>query len=150
MNSMTFLFGKRRLQTMLWQHYARVNSHQSWKQTRFRVCFLLWCELTITMNVTEWQISWNSCYVMSWKGRGVNIEKKENHEKSLSWKKKKLYIERLKILVTRPWKVLKKAKIRCMIHSLHWHGPLFQISFDFPPISPKKHNLTLLMCNTCH
>ena len=45
---------------MLWHHYARVNSHQRWKQTRFRVCFHLWCELTITMNVAEWQVSWNS------------------------------------------------------------------------------------------
>ena len=45
---------------MLWHHYAGVNSHQRWKQTQFRVCFHLWCELTITMNVTEWQVSWNS------------------------------------------------------------------------------------------
>ena len=45
---------------MLWHHNARVNSHQRWKQTRFRVCFHLWCELTITMNATEWQVSWNS------------------------------------------------------------------------------------------
>ena len=37
-----------------------VNSHQRWKQTRNRVCFHLWCELTTTMNVTEWQVSWNS------------------------------------------------------------------------------------------
>ena len=44
----------------------------SWKKTpidavtpqRFRVCFHLWCELTTTMNVTEWQVSWNS-YVLS-------------------------------------------------------------------------------------
>ena len=41
---------------------ARVNSHQRWKQTRFRVCFHLWCELTTTMSVTEWQVSWNSWY----------------------------------------------------------------------------------------
>ena len=47
---------------MLWHHNARVNSHQRWKQTRFRVCFHLWCELTSTINVTEWQLSWNSCY----------------------------------------------------------------------------------------
>ena len=59
-HSITFLINKKRLQTMLWHHYVRVNSHQRWKQTRFRVCFHLWCELTITMNVTEWQISWNS------------------------------------------------------------------------------------------
>ena len=56
-----FISWKKRLQTMLWHHNARVNSHQRWKQTRFRICFHLWCELTITMNVTEWQVSWNSC-----------------------------------------------------------------------------------------
>ena len=54
------LFHEKILQAMLWHHYARVNSHQRWKQTRFRVCFYLWCELTITMNVAEWQVSWNS------------------------------------------------------------------------------------------
>ena len=43
------LFHEKRLQTMLWHHNARVNSHQRWKQTRFRVCFHLWCELTNTM-----------------------------------------------------------------------------------------------------
>ena len=59
-HSITFYFMKKRLQTMLWHHYARVNSHQRWKQTRFRVCFHLWCELTSTMKVTEWQVSWNS------------------------------------------------------------------------------------------
>ena len=32
--------------------------------TRFRVCFHLWCELTTTMNVTEWQVSWNSCFCL--------------------------------------------------------------------------------------
>ena len=46
-------FHEKRLQTMLWDHNARVNSHQRWKQTRFRVCFHLWCELTSTMNVKE-------------------------------------------------------------------------------------------------
>ena len=46
---------------MLWHNNARVNSHQRWNQMRFRVCFHLWCELTSTMNVTEWQVSWNSC-----------------------------------------------------------------------------------------
>ena len=55
------LFHEKRLQTMLWHHNARVNSHQRWKQTRFLVCLHLWCELTSTMNVTEWQVSWNSC-----------------------------------------------------------------------------------------
>ena len=60
-HSVTFHFTKKRLQTMLWHHNARVNSHQRWKQTRFRVCFHVWCELTSTMNVTEWQVSWNSC-----------------------------------------------------------------------------------------
>ena len=34
---------------MLWHHNARVNSHQRWKQTRFRVCFHLWC---------EWPVQW--------------------------------------------------------------------------------------------
>ena len=52
---------KRRLQTILWHHNARVNSHQRWKQTRFHVCFHLWCELTNTIDVTEWQVSWNLC-----------------------------------------------------------------------------------------
>ena len=47
---------EKRLQTMLWHHNARVNSHQRWKQMRFRICFHLWCELTSTMNVTEWQV----------------------------------------------------------------------------------------------
>ena len=59
-HSVTFHFMNKRLQTMLWRHNARVNSHQRWKQMRFRVCFHLWCELTSTMNVTEWQVSWNS------------------------------------------------------------------------------------------
>ena len=40
---------------------TRVNSHQRWKQTRFRVCFHLWCELTTTINLTECQVSWNTC-----------------------------------------------------------------------------------------
>ena len=51
---------RRRLQTMLWHHKAWVNSHQRWKQTRFRICFHLWYESTTKMNVTEWQVSWNS------------------------------------------------------------------------------------------
>ena len=39
---------------MLWCHSnTRVNSHQRWKQTRNRVCFHLWCELTSTMSTTE-------------------------------------------------------------------------------------------------
>ena len=42
------LFHDKILQTMLWHHNARVNSHQRWKQKRFRVCFHLWCELTST------------------------------------------------------------------------------------------------------
>ena len=46
---------------MLGHYNTRVNSHQRWKQKRFRVCFHLWCELTSTMNVTEWQVPWNSC-----------------------------------------------------------------------------------------
>ena len=51
---------------MLWHYNGRVNSHQRWKQTRFRVCFHLWCELTSIMNVTEWQVSWNSCKPLWW------------------------------------------------------------------------------------
>ena len=35
------LFHEKRAQTMLWHHNARVNSHQRWNQTRFRVCFHL-------------------------------------------------------------------------------------------------------------
>ena len=54
------LFHEKGLQTMLWHHNARVDSQQRWKQTRFRICFHLWCELTSTMNVTERQVSWNS------------------------------------------------------------------------------------------
>ena len=54
-------FHEKILKTMLWHYNARVNSHQRWKQTRFRVWFHLWCELTSTMNVTEWQVSGNSC-----------------------------------------------------------------------------------------
>ena len=56
------LFHEERLQMMLWYHNIRVNSHQRLKQTRFRVCFHLWCKLTSTMNVTERQVSWNSWY----------------------------------------------------------------------------------------
>ena len=41
---------EKRCQTMLGSHNARVNSHQRWKQTRNRVCFHLWCELTITIS----------------------------------------------------------------------------------------------------
>ena len=55
-----FISWKKRLQTMLWHNNARVNSHQRWKQTQFRVCFHLWCELTSTLSVMEWQVSWNS------------------------------------------------------------------------------------------
>ena len=43
------LFGSKRCQTMLWCHNARVNSHQRWKQTRNRVCFHLWCKLTLAL-----------------------------------------------------------------------------------------------------
>ena len=60
-HSVTSYFMEKRLQTMLWHPNAKVNSHQRWKQTRFRVCFHLWCELTSTMNVTEWQVPWNPC-----------------------------------------------------------------------------------------
>ena len=57
-------FPKKRLQMVLWHYNARVNSHQRWKQTRFRICFHLWYELTSTMNVTEWHVSWNSWNVL--------------------------------------------------------------------------------------
>ena len=55
-------FHEKRLQLMLLHHNARVNSHQRWKQMGFRICFHLWCELTITVNVMEWQVSWNSIF----------------------------------------------------------------------------------------
>ena len=45
-HSVTFYFMTKRLPMMLWYLNARVNSHQRWKQTRFRVCFHLWCKLT--------------------------------------------------------------------------------------------------------
>ena len=70
---------KKSLQTMLRHHNARVNSHQRWKRTRFRVCFHLWCELTSTMNVTEWQVSSNSwlfvllALVYSWSKRWTSV-----------------------------------------------------------------------------
>ena len=63
------LFHEKRLQTMLLHHNARVNSHQRWKQMRFLVSFHLWCELTSTMNVMEWQVSWNS-----WHALGIRRE----------------------------------------------------------------------------
>ena len=44
---------EKRRRTMLRHHNARVNSHQRWKQTRFRVCFHLWCELTSTMSAVS-------------------------------------------------------------------------------------------------
>ena len=56
-HSVTFYFMKKDSGMMLWHHNARVNSHQRW------VYFHLWCELTSTMNVTEWQVPWNSCYI---------------------------------------------------------------------------------------
>ena len=69
-----FISWKKILQTMLWHHNARVNSHQSWKQTRFCVCFHLWCELNSTMNVTEWQVSWNSWIVLIERQTGYNMK----------------------------------------------------------------------------
>ena len=39
-----------------------VNSHQRREQTQNCICFHLWCELTSKINVTEWQVSWNSWY----------------------------------------------------------------------------------------
>ena len=49
---------KKRLQTMLWHHNARVNSHQRWKQTRNRVWFRLWCELILALwcNSIVWSL----------------------------------------------------------------------------------------------
>ena len=58
-NSVTFYFMKK-LIFWNWQEVdfaktwlgrlTRVNSDQRWKQTRFRVCFHLWSELTITIS----------------------------------------------------------------------------------------------------
>ena len=42
-----------------------VNSHQRWKQTRFCISFHLWFELTSTLNLMEWQVSWNSLRALS-------------------------------------------------------------------------------------
>ena len=70
------LFNEKRLQTMLWHQNARVNSHQRWKQTRFRVCFHLWCELTSTMNVMERHVSWNSWLESSIVGCSCHIGKR--------------------------------------------------------------------------
>ena len=47
---------------IIWCAIEEINL-QRWKQTRFRVCFHLWCELTSTIYVTEWLVSWNSCHV---------------------------------------------------------------------------------------
>ena len=60
-HSIRFYFIKKKTPNDAVHHNARVNSHQRWKQTRFRVCFHLWCELTSTMNLTEWQAAWISC-----------------------------------------------------------------------------------------
>ena len=59
------LFLEKIPQTILWHHNARVNSQQRWKQMMFCICFHLWCELTSTINVTEWQVSWNLCFICS-------------------------------------------------------------------------------------
>ena len=67
MNSMKLFislhfFKKKRLQTMLWHHNVRVNAHQRWKQTRNRVCFHLWCELTLALcchSMVWCPFSWN-------------------------------------------------------------------------------------------
>ena len=60
-HSVTFYFMRKVSKRCCDTAKARVNSHQRWKQMRFRICFHLWCELTSTINVTEWQVSWNSC-----------------------------------------------------------------------------------------
>ena len=48
-----FVCLQKRDQTMMWHHDARVNLHQGWKQTRIRVCFHLWGELTSTMSTID-------------------------------------------------------------------------------------------------
>ena len=91
------LFHDKRLQKMLWHLYAKVNSHQRWKQTRFRVCFHLWCELTSKINVTEWQVPWSSWFndQFSWQTmaslwvsallRGIMRNSTWNHIRCLIW-----------------------------------------------------------------
>ena len=64
---------------MLWHHNTRVNSHQRWKQTRFRICFHLWCKLTNTTNVTEWQVSWNSYKVFALKNGTEHCSKNSQY-----------------------------------------------------------------------
>ena len=59
---------------------------------RFRVCFHLWCELTSTMNVTEWQVSWNSCYVLIWKLADFILSESQ---RCSTWKSKRL-LKRIK------------------------------------------------------
>ena len=52
----------KRCQAMLWCVNTRVNSYQRWKQTRNRVCFHLWCELTLALwcHSIVWSLfSWN-------------------------------------------------------------------------------------------
>ena len=39
-NSVSFYFMITRLQTMLWHHNTRVNSHQRWKQMLFCICLI--------------------------------------------------------------------------------------------------------------
>ena len=69
----------------LLRRLTRVNSHQRWKQTRFRVCLHLWCELTNTMsaigytaliifwqnslpaNIRKWVFSWNERDGITWR-----------------------------------------------------------------------------------
>ena len=44
-----------------------VNSHQKWKQTRNRVCFHLWCELTLALwcHSIVWSLfSWNKMTIL--------------------------------------------------------------------------------------
>ena len=59
-DSLTLYFMKKKIPNDAVTPQRHLNSHQRWKQTRFRVCFHLWCELTSTMNVTAWHVSWNS------------------------------------------------------------------------------------------
>ena len=60
--SVTCYFLKKDSQMMLRHHNARVNLHRRWKQTRNRVCFHLWCELTLALWCLSiiWSLfSWN-------------------------------------------------------------------------------------------
>ena len=135
MNSMKFVillhfyFMKTWLQTMLWHHTARVNSHQRWKQMRFRVCFHLWCELTNTMNVTEWQVSWNSWYydfelcitTLNLSVQTKSIEKGEVMSLPLVFFSIELHIHQKFIVKTGTWQITRKKFQLCKRYQLMAH-----------------------------